>query len=150
MKHQIERDLLVNDNWIIPFSELTTLEPSSNEDNDSEKLNIKWFKYNDGGGFGDSEVEKAENSEAIKEQISMGILIPVPTADGKYRLEINDGKPRINIQQAQPVLIGNSQNPRVSPVLRYVTNIETSRKRQGPNELCACGSGKKFKKCHGR
>lgn len=29
-------------------------------------------------------------------------------------------------------------------------NVESSTKKVGRNEPCPCGSGKKFKKCHGK
>ncbi len=80
---------------------------------------------------GDTEQEKNEQKQAQLDQLKLGIL---------------------KIQQPQqkqtiPQLFQRKQN---NPNQIDVSRLFEKPKKLGPNDLCHCGSLKKFKKCHGR
>lgn len=128
--------------WFIPSECLTTLV----EEDDSGLLlsdyNIKWFHYNTKNQVSESEEEKKEKQLAMKEQFDKGII----------SLSDNDINSLIS-QQKQ------NNSGKINPYLAKLVQENTIDKRNnnikkpkkiGPNDKCPCGSGKKFKKCHGR
>jgi hypothetical protein len=83
---------------------------------------IKWFQIKMDGN-GDTDVEKIEAEQAKMEQVKLGILKVV-----------QQPAPPVNA----PIKIADPQ--KLLPL----------KKKIGPNDPCSCGSGVKFKRCHGK
>jgi hypothetical protein len=67
--------------------------------------------------------------------VSVGIILPPPdsTEYGRYRAEAAEAKAREGLAQMR----------------RAPVEPESPHRKVGRNEPCWCGSGKKFKRCHG-
>lgn len=117
-----------------------------------EELNVspQWFRYNGQTLSGDTKQEIEEQQQAIKEQVKMGIIkIPkksvpamAPNAMGAQtqRFLNHIKKPQKN----------NGQTIQGNNIPRIKDSVTGKIRKIGPNERCPCGSGKKFKKCHGQ
>ncbi len=55
----------------------------------------------------------------------------------------------VKLEEKRPDIIGDSNGHTHQPVINEPTHRDSEMK-VGRNELCPCGSGKKFKKCHGK
>jgi preprotein translocase subunit SecA len=51
--------------------------------------------------------------------------------------------------QLKETLTGKGNQPEQTAVLRYSRVSQKKPGKVGRNQLCMCGSGKKYKKCHG-
>lgn len=131
-------DFLSNiDRWGIP-SDLLTLDIEEEPDETIDKKKIVWTQYKNSTPK-ETELEAKEKKEAIDEQVKLGIL----------RIRNNNQQQKIpNLNKPQKVssTIMNLANNGVP----QKTNQTQKKKKIGPNEPCPCGSGKKYKKCHGR
>ncbi|HYV98219.1 MAG TPA: preprotein translocase subunit SecA [Gemmatimonadaceae bacterium] len=59
-----------------------------------------------------------------------------------------EDEPRVVKPRAQPTVVGAGGRPRSLDAAPMPANIDFS--KVGRNDPCPCGSGKKFKKCHGK
>jgi len=59
-------------------------------------------------------------------------------------------QPKISkLEEKRPDIIGDSAGHAHQPVINEPTH-RNSEMKVGRNDLCPCGSGKKYKKCHGK
>jgi len=72
-----------------------------------------------------------------------------PSSGARGSLPTDFGKPErpAELQYTAPTPEGGVQTSRATPALDGVVRADDS--EQSRNALCACGSGKKFKRCHG-
>lgn len=116
----------------------------------------QWFRYNGQTLSGDTEQEIVEQKQAIKEQLRLGIIkVPKGAQRGAPALAPNAmGAMNPQMQQFMRLLKEDPKNiaPHLGKGFRpKVRDNRTGKVRKlGPNDRCPCGSGKKFKKCHGR
>lgn len=111
-----------------------------NEYNIKDYINkLRWTTLSNKILGGDSEIEKQETIQAYKELISQGII-----SSDKLTYENKTKEPPKKNKQYQ--LVKN----KLGTSAHLVDKTTGNKKKVGPNEPCPCGSGKKFKKCHGR
>jgi preprotein translocase subunit SecA len=73
---------------------------------------------------------------------------PVPQEDMRLR-QYKESRPELDLGQGQPegldgeAMAAPAAKPLVQPIKRSVPKV-------GRNEPCPCGSGKKYKQCHGK
>lgn len=106
-----------------------------------------WFRFNAASIGGETEQEKAEMAAAKKEQIELGIGQPQKQPPQKF-VATKDTHAKsqefVNDLKKDPSQMKNDFVPKIR-------DSKTGKIRKlGPNDKCPCGSGKKFKKCHGR
>ncbi|MFL6002051.1 MAG: SEC-C metal-binding domain-containing protein, partial [Nocardioides sp.] len=104
------------------------------------------------------EVQVDEEEAEPEEEVVEPMRQPLPAADGQAA----DGHP--DGQHAPQIRAKGLQRPQAPQKLTYAGPTETGEVEQrgqtvsnaddpyagiGRNALCPCGSGKKFKKCHG-
>ena len=77
-------------------------------------------------------------------------LEPAPSRDGdlQYQHEISSGADAIAAAGAAGAATGNGA-PALAPVSQPQGPVVNEHKDLGRNDPCWCGSGKKFKRCHG-
>lgn len=127
----INEDFIKSHKWEIPQNLLSTevLEPESET---FEDFTIVWTNFNPAKGQNkETEQELKEMKQAIDEQINAGIL------------------KRTN--KPQPSHIMKHPNALIQNILKGSDNsIRKKKPKIRPNDKCPCGSGKKYKKCHGK
>lgn len=124
--------------WELPIEGLTGLEPTTDTDQSVLPDDVKWFQYQDKVNEAVSAQEKKEEEEAKIEQIKLGILKIV----NGNQLIVNEDK------NSKPMAPLNRLG--LTDYLRDLNRINTKPKKIGPNDVCHCGSGRKYKKCCGR
>jgi len=82
---------------------------------------------------------------ALLEQLATGDIIPENAADPVEKISY---KERLEIVASLPGMLADLHEYRI----KALTPREPIRRSDtpGPNDLCHCGSGKKYKKCHGQ
>jgi hypothetical protein len=118
---------------------------------------IKWFTAIMPFG-GDTDKEKEEYRNAQIEQLKLGILKMQQAAPQMPTTQMNFQGGSIG----QPLQIGKAVDFSELPVEKKIEKISNKtldslmapiggkKAKIGPNEPCHCGSGRKFKRCHGR
>jgi uncharacterized protein YecA (UPF0149 family) len=134
--------------WKIPLELLTSLSGPEFEVSDGI-INPEWVRYQHHMFMGDSEAEKNEKKQAIQEQLRLGILklkqSPEKTklvAKGPITQELKKFADNLKIDPNK-IEKQNNFRPKIQDNKGQIRKL-------GPNDKCPCGSGKKYKKCHGR
>jgi hypothetical protein len=105
---------------------------------------VKWFQFLPPSELSkETDLEKKEKQDAIQEQLKRGIL----KIQGN-NIVLNAGKQEPPKPTVSPIKISQPQDI-ANKILQINKNVQKP-KKVGPNEPCPCGSGKKYKKCHGR
>lgn len=108
--------------------------------------------------------ETREKEKAIQDQVRLGILrvanssnsasIPYHPSLNVYStppiLTVMNGKPNVALNKNTDIKDNKKLNSILTQVLNPVKPIDMFATKTGKNDQCPCGSGKKFKKCHGR
>lgn len=113
----------------------------------------EWFHFNNknGGLSGDTQQEITEQKQAIMEQIRLGILKQTPRKEVPIIAPNQIGALNPQMQQFMQHIKMKPQSIPTNNFRPKVIDQKTGKRRKlGPNDKCPCGSGKKFKKCHGR
>jgi hypothetical protein len=155
-------DFLSNpDKWHIPCELLSTDVPNPDDESDEliEDKDILWTQFVPVEQQAqETEKELAERKEAIQDQIKAGILkVAAPDIDKMLEQPfLGDG--RLNPHLAKMVQENTinkrwqkRRNGKGQEVVGPTRPVSKARQKKiGPNDPCPCGSGKKFKKCHGK
>lgn len=158
---EADQDFLGNEsNWAIPVECLTADVPEPEDETDEliKEGQIRWTQFVPAEDqLAETDQEKKERQEAIQEQVKAGILkVSAPDIEEMIKQPfLGDG--RLNPHLAKMVqenTINKRWKRRVNGKGQEVfgpTRMSKARQKKiGPNDPCPCGSGKKFKKCHGR
>jgi len=134
--------------WQLNQGELDARTGPSIEEGPELKNSPQWFRYNNQMG-GETEQEKSEKQICIQKQLDMGILRKKVAPNIQSPIEEDVKKKFVNftnlLKQDPKSLI-----PDVKDTFKPMVVDKNGNKRKlGPNDKCPCGSGKKFKKCHG-
>lgn len=147
-------------NWAIPIECLISDVPHPDDETDDliEGGQIRWTQFIPAEQqLAETEQETKERQEAIQEQVKAGILkVSAPDIEEMLKQPfLGDG--RLNPHLAKMVQENTINkrwkkrvNGRGQEVFGPVRMSKARQKKIGPNDPCPCGSGKKFKKCHGR
>jgi len=157
------------DQWELPIDFLeSTLPFRQNTVYTVPENTIKFFNFQTSIGEQTAE-EKNEQIDAIKEQAKMGIIklteqqqqpIQNLDADSSYNSDLNltVTSPIVTVlngvtQQSSSVY--SDLFNKKSVVEKKTSNLDIlkiikGKTKIGKNEPCVCGSGKKYKKCHGK
>jgi len=158
---KIDKSVLENyDDWYIPTDLLSieVLDPDDDPEEDIKDYDIKWSQFlTPSEQAKETDQEAKERKQAIQEQVDAGIL-KLSTPDLNQLLDtplLNDG--RLNPHLAKMVRENTIKkrfekkvNSKGKEVVLPNRMSKSRQKKIGPNDPCPCGSGKKFKKCHGR
>lgn len=160
---QPENNSLPKEEWVLDLKQLDTRVGPEYEVGETLDKSPKWFTFNAPFKFGDTPEETKEMEQMKQEQLKMGILKRAKTA-----IDTNVSIPRISeqmaafnpdVQRLQGLINESPERAAQSAIvnkinknnLPKVKDNKTGKVRKlKPNDKCLCGSGKKFKKCHGR
>jgi preprotein translocase subunit SecA len=85
--------------------------------------------------------------ERVEQQVAPKMIAPAQTLKGDFSVFSNNEPQR----QAVPMPVQNSSQSQLITNRASTAPVQAVRSafQVGRNDLCPCGSGKKFKKCHG-
>jgi uncharacterized protein YchJ len=117
-----------------------------------------WFRYAPPNIMGETKAEKEEQEEAQKEQIKLGILktkatmhAPTLSPTSQHAKMTPILQDFVNSMKENPEQTAMKQAQSLTNFRPKVRDPKTGKKRKlSPNDKCPCGSGKKYKVCHGR
>ena len=153
-EHLYEMDYLREGIYLRAYSQRDPLVEYQREGYDMFAAMMDGIKAEVVGYLFNLEVQVDEEEEAAEEPVVEPMRQPLPAADGAA----TDG------QQTPHIRAKGLQRPKAPEKLTYAGPTETGEVEQrgqtvsnaddpyagiGRNALCPCGSGKKFKKCHG-
>lgn len=140
-------------NWELSPEQLNSCSGIDEEEGEPLEKSPQWFHYNDKTSLsGDTEQEKKEMQQAIQEQAKLGIIKLKQNKNPTPKLQTSLFNPKIDsFKQSLKESPNNIKNTSVNKYRPKIKDMRTGKVRKiGPNDPCPCGSGKKFKKCHGR
>ena len=163
----MNQDQQENNSWELPpdFLDSKTYLNHSIPTYELPENTIKFFNFQTSVPA-ETPLEKSEQEKAIQDQIKLGILrvnnVPTQTNDNSYHpeLQLSSSPAKITVLNGQ--LIATQQAP---PKQEYnilkdfsnkvalpskPTSLFGNNKKVGRNDSCPCGSGRKYKVCHGR
>jgi hypothetical protein len=121
--------------------------------------------------MGESERETQEGQLAIKELAYMGIVTLIDRGNGQSavvpsnmaqeyinNMKLEQQKTQFNLdwKVSKPSEMTTVQQEKeitkkqVNGIIESILGTKKQNSKVGPNDKCPCGSGKKYKKCHGR
>lgn len=130
----------VDDNWKEHLREMDDLRQSVQNASYEQKDPLLIYKFESFGLF--SKMLNTIN----KESLSLLLKSYIPISEGAPKEEVKEHKKKeLDVAKLQTnrseVAAGATERPKQQPII--------AEKKVGRNELCPCGSGKKYKHCHG-
>jgi len=137
-----------NSVWELDEDQLTSESGPDVDIGDNIEKEIQWFKFAL-PNMGETQIEAQERKIAQREQLEAGILkqkMPNYTINPTQNNKSDMQRFIKSLKQDPNGTINNNKlfRPKV------IDKRTGKKKKLGPNDKCPCGSGKKFKKCHGR
>lgn len=101
----------------------------------------------------DTEEEKKEQEQAMRNQVKLGILREEHIQSLSYptELQIMVSPVVITVLNGKSLINKVEENKKLNTIIDSILHkTPTVNKKVGRNDPCPCGSGKKYKICHGR
>ena len=137
--------------WQLANGELDSISGPNIEEGPDINKSPQWFRYNAQMG-GETEQEQKEKQQCIEQQLNLGILRKKNAKENVTHV-IKDDKLKNELYGFTELLKTKPTDIKPEDMNSFrpkVIDKNTGQKRKlGPNDKCPCGSGKKFKKCHG-
>lgn len=142
-----------NNSWELSTEQLDTRSGPSIEEGELILTGPQWFTFKDKSGMsGDTPQETQEQRQAIQEQIDLGIIKQRPRNTPVIAPnQMGALNPQMQKFMQQLKMSPNTVSSNNTTFRPKVIDQKTGKKRKlSPNDKCPCGSGRKYKKCHGR